>query len=180
MNNTVENEQNKFNFDWSLIGDIALGRPNLGPKTTVAVYRLMQYSIRHTLGLKYSDEIAEEILFDAGKTAGYAVFNNLLSEYKDLPLNDFVTNLEKLLIDLSIGILRMEKANLDKYEFTMTVEEDLDCSGLPIIGEEVCTFDEGFISAIFSAYTKKNFIAKEVDCWCTGDRICRFEVKLVE
>ena len=73
----------------------------------------------------------------------------------------------------------METANLEKFEFTLVVEEDLDCSGLPILDEEICTFDEGFISAIFSSYMGKEFVAKEVDCWCTGDRVCRFEVNLI-
>lgn len=180
MSKEIENKANYYKFDWKFIGDIELGRPNLGTKTSVAVYRLMQYSIRHILGAKFGEKEADTIMFDAGKTAGYAVFENLLYEYKDLELNQFLVQLEKLLITLEIGILRMEKANLERFAFTLVVEEDLDCSGLPILGEEVCTFDEGFIAAIFSAYTGKNFTAKEVDCWCTGDRVCRFEVNLVD
>ena len=30
---------------------------------------------------------------------------------------------------------------------------------------------------IRDSFTGKSFEAKEVDCWCTGDRTCRFEVK---
>lgn len=175
---SIQNKEGYYDFDWKFIGDIKLGRPNLGSKTSVAMYRLMQYSIRHILNSRLGEEHADKIMFDAGKVAGYAVFNNLLSEYKGLELNKFLAQLEKLLIELEVGIIRMETANLEKFEFTLVVEEDLDCSGLPILDEEVCTFDEGFISAIFSAYTGKEFIAKEVDCWCTGDRVCRFEVSL--
>lgn len=179
MYNETVDKESYFNFDWQFIGDIQLGRPNLGPKTSVAMYRLMQYSIRHILEARVGNENADKIMFDAGKVAGYAVIKNILHDYKDLELNMFLAQLEKLLIELQVGILRVESANLEKMEFTLVVEEDLDCSGLPLLNEEVCTFDEGFISAIFSSYTGKEFIAREVDCWCTGDRVCRFEVKLV-
>ena len=62
--------------------------------------------------------------------------------------------------------------------FTLTVSEDLDCSGLPSTDEVVCHYDEGFIAGILNAYTGKSFTAKEIDCWASGDRVCRFAVKL--
>lgn len=79
--------------------------------------------------------------------------------------------------EMNVGILHVERADMDKLEFTLTVAEDLDCSGLPDLGHVVCTYDEGFISGLFKSFTGKSFEAKEVDCWCTGDRTCRFEVK---
>lgn len=166
-------------LDWKFIGDIALGRPNMGTLTSVAMYRLMQYSLRYVIESKFGVEKTAELLFEAGQVAGFAAYENLLQESQELNLNEFLAKVEKLLIDLKVGILRMESADLEKMEFTLVVEEDIDCSGLPIIDDEVCTFDEGFISALFSAYTGKDFTAKEVDCWCTGDRVCRFEVNLV-
>jgi hypothetical protein len=78
---------------------------------------------------------------------------------------------------LKIGILRVEKADLEKLNFTLTVAEDLDCSGLPVCEETICTYDEGFISGLLSEYTGRAFDVKEVDCWCSGDRVCRFDVK---
>ena len=63
--------------------------------------------------------------------------------------------------------------------FTLTVAEDLDCSGLPFSDEVVCQYDEGFIAGILEAYTGKPFHAKEVDCWASGDRVCRFDVKML-
>jgi predicted hydrocarbon binding protein len=78
---------------------------------------------------------------------------------------------------LKIGILRIEKADIEKMNFTLTVAEDLDCSGLPVCGETICTYDEGFISGLLSEYSGEKFDVKEVDCWCSGDRVCRFDVK---
>ena len=33
-------------FDWSMLGDVTEGRPNLGTLVSVEVYRLMQYTLR--------------------------------------------------------------------------------------------------------------------------------------
>ena len=46
--------------------------------------------------------------------------------------------------------------------------------GLPVFGDAVCVYDEGFIAAILQDYTGKEFEVIEVDCWATGDRTCRF------
>jgi predicted hydrocarbon binding protein len=82
--------------------------------------------------------------------------------------------------DLSnINKVRIEEADLEKMTFTLSLAEDLDCSGLPTSDETICTYDEGFLSGLLSEYTGKNFSAKEVDCWCSGDRACRFEAKAV-
>ena len=71
----------------------------------------------------------------------------------------------------------MESEDRENARFTLTVAEDLDCSGLPDMEHAVCTYDEGFIAGIFNVFTGQDFDVKEIDCWCTGDRTCRFEVK---
>ena len=32
----------------------------------------------------------------------------------------------------------------------------------------------GFIAALLEKFTGKAFLVKEIDCWCTGERTCRF------
>ena len=39
-------ERDETQFEWSMLGDIEKGRPNLGPMVHVAVYRLMQFTLR--------------------------------------------------------------------------------------------------------------------------------------
>lgn len=164
----------EYNFSWSQLGDIAEGRPNLGSKTNVAVYRLMQYTMRAVLEKEYGDERTRELLVMAGRLAGSEFCKNVLDV--TLPLNKFIAQLDKALIDLSIGVLRVEKSDPENLKFTVTVSEDLDCSGLPIKGVTVCDYDEGFIEGIFNVYTGRNFLVKEVDCWTTGERTCRFTI----
>jgi len=160
-------------FSWSDLGDIEAGRPNLGATTHVAVYRLMQYTMRDVLIKRYDPETASYILFDSGKSAGKSFCANVLDT--SLGLDDFVSDLQDALKKFGVGILRVEKVDLEKNSFILTVEEDLDCSGIPMINETICDYDEGFIAGILEEYTGKPFDVQEVDCWATGDRVCRFE-----
>lgn len=166
-----------YNFAWDDLGDLALGRPNLGDETSVAVYRLMQFTFKDILSKEVGRERASELFVKAGHLAGRKFCRHMLD--CDLPFDEFVANLKTKLIDLKVGVLRVEQADQEGLRFVLTVSEDLDCSGLPVFGETVCDYDEGFIAGIFQEYTGKVFTATEVDCWATGDRTCRFAVKTV-
>lgn len=167
----MENSR-KHKFSWELIGNIEEGRPNIGNMTRVEVYRLMQFTFRDVMELAVGTEKTNQIFYDAGKLAGKEFYKQYLKEVKDL--NDFINQLQDLLKELGIGILRVENIDMEKGELTLTVSEDLDCSGLPETGIEVCTYDEGFISSLLESFTGIPFKVKEIDCWCTGDRTCRF------
>lgn len=167
----------KYNFKWKDLGDIALGRPNLGPLTQVAVYRLMQYTMRDVLEKKYGAVETNRIFFDAGFLAGREFCKNTLD--RSLQINVFIADLTKKLLHFGIGVLRVESADLERFNFVLTISEDLDCSGLPFYGVPVCDYDEGFIAGILHDYSGRKFDVKEIDCWGTGERTCRFSVKLV-
>lgn len=167
-----ESTSRKYKFNWDLLGDLELGRPNLGHQMRVEVYRLMQYSFRDVMEERYGSDEADRVFYDAGFLAGKAIYDNLIGHHEDQ--NEFIKKFQSVLKEMGIGILRVEEADLDNGRLTMTVAEDLDCSGLPDTGIELCTFDEGFLAAILKSFTGKSFDVKEVDCWCTGDRTCRF------
>jgi len=163
-------------FSWEGLGDIGEGRTNLGNDMPVIVYRLFQYALKDILAREYSEETASAIYRAAGHLAGLQFARKALDLSGDFDY--FITNLQKQLVDLKIGILRIEKADLATLSLTLTVSEDLDCSGLPVTDETVCDYDEGFISGILEAYTGKKFTVKEIDCWASGDRTCRFTANL--
>src|SRR5512144_1575728 len=159
-------------FDWGMIGNVGEGRPNLGPTMDVSVYRLMQFTLRDSIITEFGIEAADRIYREAGELAGRQFCKHLINRNNDF--SEFIRETQELLSKLKIGILRIEKANMEKLEFTLTVAEDLDCSGLPVCQETICTYDEGFIGGLLSEYTGREFDVKEVDCWCSGDRVCRF------
>ena len=167
-------ERDESQFHWSMLGDIQEGRPNLGPMVHVAVYRLMQYTLRDLLIREFGVREADRIFFEAGRKAGEEFCGNVLTQQGDV--NAMLKELEQAMKELGIGILRVESADLDEGRFVITVAEDLDCSGIPVCSEEVCIYDEGFLAGLLQAYTGRDFHVKEVDCWGTGGRICRFKV----
>ncbi len=168
----------KYEFSWDLIGDIELGRPNLGSSTRIEVYRLMQFVFRDVLEQHYGTETADRRLHEAGQLAGREFYKQFCAGITDL--HEFVRPLQELLRELGIGILRVESADEERGSFVITVSEDLDCSGLPELDYEVCVYDEGFIAGLMESFTGRKFKVKEVDCWCTGDRTCRFTANMVE
>jgi len=168
-------ERDEYTFNWNMIGDIGEGRPNLGTTMDVAVYRLMQFTLRDVLIKEFDTETADRIFYNAGELAGREFCKKMINKNNDF--NGFIQETQELLSKLKIGILRIEEADLENMNFTLTVEEDLDCSGLPVSDETICTYDEGFLSGLLLEYSGKKFDVKEVDCWCSGDRVCRFDVK---
>jgi len=163
-------------LSWDNI-DVSEGRKNLGEDMPVAVYRLMQYAIHDELAERYSLEEAQDIMRASGRRVGMVFCNKLID--KSLELNEFVSELQRLLKEFKIGVLRVEKSDPENGKFTLTVAEDLDCSGLPLLNETVCHYDEGFISGILEAYTGSKFNVVEIDCWATGDRVCRFNAEAI-
>ncbi len=172
MTNTLKSHDIPSKFTWESLGDIDEGRVTLGQEMPVIVYRLFQYTLKDVLDREFDSEYASDIYREAGHLAGIHFAKNTLDLNGDFDY--FITNLQRALKELKIGILRIEKADMEKFNFTLTVSEDLDCSGLPVTDETVCDYDEGFIAGILEAYSGKNFEVKEVDCWASGDRTCRF------
>ncbi|MEA3546856.1 MAG: V4R domain-containing protein [Thermodesulfobacteriota bacterium] len=171
-----QEDRNYNKFAWEDLGDIEQGRPNLGMSVPVLAYRLLQYTLRDVLITEFGVDKTNEVIIKAGRLAGFHFCENMLN--KELDFNGFVAELQQTLKEQKIGILRVEKVNLERLEMTLTVAEDLDCSGLPFTDEMVCQYDEGFIAGILEAYTGKTFLAKEIDCWASGERVCRFDVRL--
>jgi uncharacterized protein len=168
----------RYEFSWALLGDIALGRPNLGPNTRLEVYRLMQFTFRDIMEQHLGTEKTDQIFYEAGKLAGDEFYQQNFAAVDDF--NTFVKQLQQTLLDMGIGILRIEEADVDAGSFILTVSEDLDCSGLPDLGYQICTYDEGFISGLLESFTGGPFKVKEVDCWCTNDRTCRFTAEMIK
>lgn len=162
----------KYAFSWSLIGDLELGRPNLGPEIRLEVYRLLQYCLRDVLEQELGADGADRIFQKAGHLAGTFFYKQFFSHVTEFGV--FIRELQSRLRSMGVGVLRVEQADMAQGRLVITVSEDVDCSGLPELGEQVCTYDEGFIAGLLESFTGKVFRVKEIDCWCTGDRTCRF------
>ncbi|MCC8189292.1 MAG: 4-vinyl reductase [Planctomycetes bacterium] len=172
-------KQRKYAFSWELIeGELPTdeSRPTLGNVTTLEVYRIFQFALRDVLEQRLDTEAADEIFREAGVVAGRAFFEKYCKEATDV--SSLASIIQSRFKEMSIGIVRFEEVDLDNMTFQLTVDEDLDCSGLPDTSDQICVYDEGLIKGILDAFTGKNFSVKEVDCWCTGERTCRFRAQM--
>lgn len=171
MPNVFLNEPHHI-FSWNKLGNIKEGREDLGENVPVLVYRLMEYTMNHVLAAEYGKEQADEMFRRAGFLAGSQFASNML--HLEADFNTFVAELQQVLKKLKIGILRIEEVEENGARIILTVAQDLDCSGLEPSNEVVCNYDEGFIAGILETYTKVSYEVREVDCWSSGARVCRF------
>ena len=88
----------KYIFSWDLIGNVELGRPNLGPTTRIEVYRLMQFVFRDVLEQHYGTEMTDTLFREAGRLAGLEFCKKFCPEIKDL--NSFALTVQNLLKEL--------------------------------------------------------------------------------
>jgi len=172
LENVFAQKRDHSAFSWSDLANIKEGRGSLGEEMPVLVYRLMQYTMVDILTREFGREKANYYVREAGRLAGAEFAKNLLNLNQGF--DSFIASLQKAMAEYKIGILRIESVNDITEEIILTVAEDLDCSGLPITGESVCDYDEGFIAGIFRVYTGRSYTVREIDCWASGDRVCRF------
>lgn len=155
------------------IGDIEEGRKNLGKDMPVSIYRLFEFTMKEALVERYGKEEANINFRYAGKLAGIRFANEILN--LDVDFNQFISEVQKAMKEYKMGLFRIEKMDEEKKRLIFAIREDLDCSGLPIAGESVCNYDEGFLQGILKAYTKDDYDVMETDCWANGGRVCRFQ-----
>ena len=158
------------------VSALEAGRENLGAELPVAVYRLLEYSFREELVERFGKEEQVKIFRGAGYRAGGFFARNYLD--LTLEMSQFIAQLQRRLEEMKIGVLRVEETEEDTGKMVLTISEDADCSGLPPRGETVCNYDEGFLAGVLTAYTGKPYGAIEVNCWATGDRVCRFKAEV--
>jgi len=150
----------------------------LGAQSRIETYRLLQFSLRQVLAERYGVAAADAVFREAGRLAGRAFAAHLMGPIESLA--EYVRKLQATFLEYRIGVLRIEQADLAAGRFVLTVEEDMDCSGLPELEIEICKYDEGFIAGVLEHATGRAYRVTEVDCWCTGERTCRFVAEAEE
>lgn len=165
-------------FSWEKLGNIKEGREDLGEDVPVIVYRLLEYCMNDVLAKEFGKERADELFRRAGFLAGTQFAENMLNLETDF--DSFTAELQRTLKELRIGILRMEEVSDKGDNIILTVAQDLDCSGLAPSNEVVCNYDEGFLAGILEAYRKRPYRVREIDCWASGARVCRFQCRVQE
>lgn len=136
-------------------------RAELGQNIDLVYMRLFRIALRDTYGGKLSNSL----LYEAGRSMA---INNF--DIKD------TEQLLQHLNDLMVGVTRVVYSDDSK----IIIEEDecAVCSGIPYVGETLCSFECGFIAGGLMSSLHKNVKVIETKCWGLGDEICRFEANI--
>ena len=168
----MDKQKNLTDYCFVETSEVPKGRENLGDWMPVDIYRLFQYTLRDTLEKEEGHEGMVRIFRNAGRKAGKRLTDAFLNPCQSP--DHFLAQLQKIMQEKKIGVLRVEEFDPDSGRAVMTISEDLDCYGLPMLSETVCNYDEGLIAGILEQYTGKSYQVTETDCWATGARACRF------
>lgn len=169
---SVTNEMN--HFVWEDMGDVEIGRPRLGQMVPVEIYRLLKFTMHNVLVAEVGANRADDLLQQAGNLAGHEFVRQWLDLDQDI--EDFLDELSERMLQKKLGILLVEKLDRQTMTMTLTIQEDLDCSGVTVSQQTLCNFDEGFIAGALEEFTGDAFVVKEIDCWANGAQLCRFAV----
>ncbi len=159
-------------FSWGRMGDIKAARPTMGEDMKVIVYRLLQQSLMDVLVRNVGTIKSDHYFIESGRLAGYEFAMHELT--LEQTFEDFIKQLADTVFKLKIGILTLESYNADTGELSISIANDLDCSGISAQNQAICKFDEGFLAGLLGAFTGEDYDFKEVDCWGQGEGTCRF------
>lgn len=158
-----------------LIGSPAKGRPTLGERVPVQMFRALRL-VGVMEGLDAAMGDASAVVYTSGKGLGEAIGEQILAKSgKDL--HRFVEGTINTIRELGVGILSVTKADLDGKFIVLQVNECITCSGMPDIGKPVCHFEAGVVSGILGTFLEKSVTVVETQCWGQGDSYCEFEAR---
>lgn len=162
----------KYQFNFDLIHDTK--DTNLGKFVSLDTFRLAQYTLRTVLEEKFGLEVADDLFYKAGKLFGEKFYEQYIFPVENI--EEFTNKAQYFLKEKGIGLLRMEETNLLEGKIVLTIGENSERSSLAYADDEPSVYEEGFLAALFSCFTQKKWQAKEIDCWCSDSKTCRFAI----
>jgi signal transduction histidine kinase len=137
-------------------------RPTFGGTVPVSLYRAIRLlSFRELFGSRLSSAMLN--------LAGQTVAEKLGVS----SLNDSIQ---------ALGDLGIARAAVDEHsgnQVAVIATECATCSGMPNIGEAICSFEAGLIAGgLKDSFDGKRVKVTETNCWGLGDRVCRWEASV--
>ena len=111
----MTNKEDVFQY----IDNIEVARENLGCMMPVAIYRIIQESIKEEIEKRYGLDTTNDILKEAGKTMGVWWAQNLKEEA--VAFDVFLSKLQSYFVEAKMGILRLEYSDEMTGELKLTI-----------------------------------------------------------
>ena len=156
-----------------LIGSPAKGRPTLGERVPVQMFRALRL-VGVMEGMDKAIGDASALIYASGQGLGEAMGKQIL-EKSGKDLHRFVEGTINTMRELGVGILSVTKADLENHLIVLQVNECITCAGIPAVDKTVCDFEAGVVSGILGAFLETSVTVVESKCWGAGDQYCEFE-----
>lgn len=160
---------------WSDLGGFSLERPNLGPETSVAYYRLSLFALRDAMAEELG-AAADRVLRQAGMLAGRLIWDRWQADTDGL--GTLLGKLSRFHQDNMVGIMRVEESGDLESGLRLVVRESVDCAGTPPLGWMKCSFRRGLMEGIFGSFSGRPVQADPVACSGQEGGGCGWKVSL--
>ncbi len=171
--NTMRAENSEISAE-SFNTSMGLNFAELDSYHTDLMSQLFLFSIKESLSITYGEGDRDDAFRLAGKIAGTSFTNEFLK--LDLSFNDFVLSLKEKLVSYKVASLYVEAYEEETQNIMLLISYDFDSPIAAKMNDHENTFEEGFLSTIFTLYTKKQYMAKRVDAWDSLPKVCRYKV----
>ncbi len=167
-----------------LLGDIIAGKEDVDNRTTLGgtvPIRLFQALRLVGMGTSINDMVGEganAMVYRSGQDLGLALGAALLPG-ADGNLDNYVDLVAGACKHLTIGIVHVEKVDLDNGKITIRVDECVSCAGIGGMQKPICNFEAGLVGGIVRAFVKVPVKAVETRCNAVGDSTCGIDLTIL-
>ena len=167
-----------------LLGDIIAGkeevenRVSLGGKVPIRLFQALRLVGMGTSINEMVGDGANAMVYRSGQDLGMAL-GGALAPKADGNLDNYVDLVAGACKHLSIGVVHVEKVDLDNGELSIRVDECVSCAGISGVQKPICNFEAGLVGGIVRAFVKVPVKAVETRCNAVGDSTCGIDLTIL-
>lgn len=169
-----------------LLGDIIEGKENddisnrelLGGTVSIRLFQSLRLVGLGTAIENMVGDGAKALVYRAGQDLGMGLGGELEPIAKG-SLDDYVSLVQGAAKSLGIGLVVVEKVDLNSGELTLRVDECVSCAGIEGVSNPICNFEAGLVGGLIKAFVKGPVKAIETRCHACGDATCGVDVQIL-
>lgn len=167
-----------------LLGDILAGkedvlnRAELGPRVPIRLFQALRLVGMGTAIESMVGDGSNALVYQSGSQLGRAL-GDALAPKAEGSLDNYVSLVHGACKHLSIGVVAVDKVDLDAGEIFVRVGECVSCAGITGAQRPICNFEAGLVGGLIRGFTKGPVKALETKCNAVGDAFCGVDVRLL-
>jgi uncharacterized protein len=153
-------------------------REQLGPMVPIRLFQALRLVGMGTAIEGMVGDGAPALVYQSGQSLGLAL-GGALAPKANKDLEAYVNLVHQACRGLSIGIVVVEKVDLDNGALTLRVDECVSCAGVHGAHHPICNFETGLVGGIIRAFVGVPVRAVETRCNAVGDSTCGIDIKIL-